>query len=107
MNSALELALERAESLEVIPKMTHPLSKHWPQPNRNEIEFTETKARMSQYVFDQLKNYSRSVPTGVYEGKMWKRGEPYFSPAKWFLCWYGVSKEPNKCSINYREIELV
>lgn len=107
MMTQREVALQRAEELETIPRMTHPLSKYWDQPGRSNIMFVGDKAVMNQTAFRKLKNYSASVPTGAYEGKMWKRGEPYVKPTRWFLCWYGKHADPDKVSINYREIEIL
>lgn len=55
-----------------IPAMTHPLGKHWKQPEVDEITIDDTHALMSQRAFDKLLEYSASRPSGVYEGKMWK-----------------------------------
>jgi len=65
--------------------MVHELGKHWPQPPLSEILVDDIHALMSERTLGRLSEYSASVPSGVYAGKMWKR-RVY---AGWFLCWYG------------------
>ena len=72
-----------------VPPMTHPLSKHWDQPERKDVHIDETTARMSKATYDALKNYSLSMPSGAYEGKMWKR----ICVDKSYLCWYAYQSE--------------
>lgn len=113
--SALDIARQRAEALEPIPPITDPMGKYWKQPDRREILIDETHAVMSQRTFEQLATYSASFPTGVYEGKMWKRhngahdqeflargGKP-----EWYLVWYGKHPDPEKVSNNLRKILIV
>ncbi len=116
LKSAVETALEKLEAREPIPLMTHPLSKYWDQPNRREIEIDEIHALMTRNTFNKLHEYSGTIPTGAYEGKMWKRhdglcdrefmsagGKPV-----WLLMWYGpYPPDPNEVSINHRIILLV
>jgi hypothetical protein len=84
----------------IIPAMTHPYSSGWRQPKTENILIDDTHAIMSEKDFDQLKDYSMSIPTGVYDGKMWKR----LAARGWLLCWYGPSEKENQCSINNRFI---
>lgn len=115
MRSSLQLALDRAESLEDIPRMIHPLSAHWHQPDRSKIVIDRTHALMSRRTFDALHEYSCSNPSGVYEGKMWKRHDGIFDAAflrrggkpEWLLVWFGKSENPDMCSINSRKILLI
>jgi hypothetical protein len=86
----------------VIPPMTHPLGSHWRQPSLAEIELDSSHALMSEKTFQELSEYSCSMPTGIYEGKMWKRIEKQS-----FLMWYGQSEKEGHCSINHREIIIV
>lgn len=114
MKTAVELAMERAESFEPIPLMTHPLGRSWDQPSREEILLDETHALMSRATFDQLAEYSGTNPTGAYEGKMWKRHDGLFDfrflarggRPVWLLCWYGRSDKPGFVSNNSRKILL-
>jgi len=98
-----------------IPPITDPLGRYWRQPDREHIAVDEKFARMSRATFDLLPEYSCSKPTGVYEGKMWKRHDGSFDQEflarggkpTWLLCWYGVCDEHTDCvSNNSREIVL-
>lgn len=110
--TALEIALKRAERLEPIPAITHPLGRSWDQPSRRDIVIDDKYALMSSRAFLGLKEYSCSNPSGVYEGKMWKRHDGVYDPRcrpqdrRWLLCWYGYSDKPDHVSNNYREILL-
>ena len=87
--------------MNIIPLMLDPSGKHWEQPKREEIEIDDTHVLMSKSTFYKLHDYSRSQPTGVYHGKMWKsQGKGNI----WYLRWFGVSKNPDLCSNNVREI---
>jgi hypothetical protein len=61
-----------------IPIITDPLGKYWEQPDRRQIQIVDGAACMTRKTFDQLAEYSGSVPTGVYPGKMWKRLDGVF-----------------------------
>ncbi len=61
-------------------------------------------AIMDRSTLQRLHDYSASIPTGVYEGKMWRRAD---GPDKWLLCWYGPSEDPDMVSINTRPIRLI
>lgn len=105
-------------ALNIIPEIEGNLGRSWNQPKRNHIsiEIKDTSneigtslsvppkydlihAYMSQAHMQQLSNYSRSQPTGVYPGKMW-RGQ-YTDLAgleRWYLCWYDeVKGRPDMC----------
>lgn len=113
MDTQLSIALKRAEDLEVIPKMIHPLSKYWKQPNRKLIQIDANYALMSKEVFEQLADYSCSVPSGVYEGKMWRCEVGAYDPRVkledryWILRWWGKSEDPDKCSCESRKILII
>ena len=68
----------------VIPAMTHPLSKGWSQPDANDILLDDTHAMMTQETYDKLHKYNYGPPTGMYEGKMW--ASEYSNPEDKFLC---------------------
>lgn len=101
----------------VIPGITSEMGRNWDQPTRNEITFQlleETnkplQAYMNQAALDALKEYSSSLPSGVYEGKMWKG---HWKNAEgnlvWYLCWYDYS-ETNRgaeCSIKHCPVMLL
>lgn len=87
-----------------IPPITDPLGAYWEQPDRAEIQLGvgTHNAFLTQNAFDRLKEYSTTIPTGVYPGKMWKsrRGD------HWELCWYGEVQN-NRCPIESRDIVIV
>lgn len=97
--------------LDLLPQMTHPLSAHWPQPPADQIAMYDDMAIMDRATLALLSDYSLSIPTGVYEGKMWRsrqgHGTPEGPSGPWQLCWYGSSDDPDKCSINTRPIRLL
>lgn len=99
---------------ETIPPITDPLGLHWQQPALDRILLDETHAVMTARTFESLREYSSSIPTGYYPGKMWRRHDGVFdrtckpSARRWLLCWFGiVPDKPDVCSINAREIILV
>lgn len=83
-----------------IPPITEPIGASWQQPKREDVVIDELYALMTQADFDLLKNYSNSLPSGVYAGKMWKR----FESGMWYLVWYGLHEDANKCTIESRVI---
>lgn len=85
--------------MEVIPMITHPLGRYWEQPSRDQITIEHDKAYMTQATLDQLAGYHSSNPSGIYEGKMWRRQNT--------LVWYGPCDKPDCCSINSRIIVIV
>jgi hypothetical protein len=99
--------------------MTDPLGKYWEQPPREEILVDDTHAVMTKKNFEQLKDYSRSQPTGAYQGKMWKAQtlERLEKPdglyirwtGEWTLCWYGPDpkNEPGYVGNYYRQILII
>ncbi len=86
-----------------IPPMTHPLGRYWDQPPRDRVLVDDQHALLSPQDFQELGEYSTSLPSGVYPGKMWKRREP----GVWYLGWFGETANPELCSVNFREIILV
>lgn len=85
--------------LNTIPPINSPLGRHWTQPNVQNILIDDTHALMEDSDFNELKDYSHSIPSGVYPGKMWKRK----AIGLWYLSWYGAVKN-DSCKINSREI---
>lgn len=88
-------------SRNAIPPITEPLGRHWIQPSLDAIAIDDTHALMNARAFELLHEYSTTIPSGVYAGKMWKasrRGE-------WWLKWFGIVQgNPEVCSINNRRI---
>lgn len=98
----------------VVPPMTHPLASGWTQPDVAEIRIDDETATMDQHAFDELLEYSSSTPSGVYEGKMWKRRAKFATSdgmcnqEVWYLVWYGYSKIGlGHVSNNQRRIVIV
>jgi hypothetical protein len=94
----------------MIPAMTDPMGRYWDQPPTSAIEIDATHARMTSATFKHLAEYSGTIPTGVYPGKMWRRHDGIFArkrqePPKWLLCWYGDDVN-GKCEIFFREVQL-
>jgi hypothetical protein len=85
----------------MIPPITHPLGQNWIQPNPSSILLDDTHALISKSDFDLLRNYSHSIPSGVYEGKMWKRQN---ESGEWFLAWFDKHPDPTRCLIRARHI---
>lgn len=99
----------------VVPPMTHPYASAWEQPRLDEIVVDDKTATMSKEAFDLLHEYSSTIPSGVYEGKMWKRHDGSFDrkflaeggKPTWQLYWYGYSSiGPGHCSNHHRAIVL-
>jgi hypothetical protein len=93
-----------------IPPITDPLGKYWNQPKSDLILIDDTHAVMSESTFKQLAEYSSSIPSGAYPGKMWKRyngaHDEKCPPENryWMLFWYGEHADPKLVSINHRII---
>lgn len=88
-----------------IPQMTHPLSKGWSQPDTTKILITDVRAVMSKKIFDDLAEYTTSIPTGVYAGKMWKANTV---EGVWILRWYEYdSAVSNRCLIKQKIIYIL
>lgn len=87
----------------VIPEMVHPLSRHWKQPKVSDILLDSQVALMSQETLDLLSEYSMSVPTGVYTGKMWKME----MRATWWLRWMVIEEGESEGVILSRRILVV
>ena len=88
----------------IIPKITHPLGLHWQQPALENVLVDDVCALMSEIDFKELLEYSTTIPSGVYEGKMWKRR----CKNGWLLGWYGFEVDEGKSvTTNFREVILV
>lgn len=98
-----------------IPVMWHRYGEVWRQPKREDIKLNGAFACMSEGTFRQLREYSASNPTGVYEGKMWKRHDGAFDQEflagggkpVWLLCWYTYGEKPDTCQTSMRKIRLM
>lgn len=85
---------------QIIPQITDPRGKSWQQPHRRFIEMDDEVALMSEQTFKALKEYSTSLPSGQYAGKMWKAKVG----GKWYLRWLSNTDSPAFLNINTREI---
>jgi hypothetical protein len=92
----------------VVPPITEPLGRHWEQPDREELIFCGDFVYMTRRAYKQLPEYNNSVPSGVYEGKMWKSHVRYSDVGRvCWLRWFGVSDDPDKVTNNQRRIAIV
>jgi hypothetical protein len=98
-----------------IPPITEPLGRHWHAPDRALILTDDKHAVMAGATFVCLPEYSGTIPTGVYPGKMWKRNDGLFDERckpedrKWLLCWFGPvipanERDREACPIEFRQI---
>lgn len=92
----------------MIPAMTDPMGRHLNQPPRESIEIDDTHALMTAATFKQLPEYSATIPTGVYPGKMWRRHDGAFDHKSkrlpvWLLCWFGEVQD-GKCVVHVRDV---
>lgn len=93
----------------IIPAITDPLGRYWDQPPLRDILVDGTHAVMSQQTMSQLKNYSHTNPTGVYEGKMWRAEliHPETRETINVLRWYAKSEDPGWVVNEQRRILLL
>lgn len=91
----------------MIPPITDELGAYWQQPPLSDLLVDETHAVMTERTLQALAEYSATIPTGVYPGKMWRRAiYSGKTVTGWLLCWYGSSDWLN-CSVQHREILVV
>lgn len=69
---------------DVIPPITDPRGRLWDQPNQEDILVDDKVAVMGKSTLGKLREYSVTIPTGAYAGKMWK--SRYVGG--WVLRWY-------------------
>lgn len=87
----------------IIPKITDKRGMLWKQPHRRYIEIDEEYALMTKQTFEGLREYSLTIPSGKYEGKMWKANRG----GTWYLYWYDHDDNPEMIKIERREILLL
>lgn len=85
--------------MNTIPPITDPLGRHWQQPDPAHIVVDDARALMCRSTFNRLLEYSSTIPTGVYHGKMWKAN----AAGVWMLRWFGDGG-PTHCTNNQRKI---
>jgi hypothetical protein len=87
-----------------IPLMTHPLSIYWKQPDRKSIEIDGEYALMNEESFKLLPEYSSTLPSGIYDGKMWKCNSKVEG---WLLGWYATCEDPNYYKTCAKKIKII
>lgn len=71
------------------------------------IEVDDKTALMNQKEFDNLPDYSCSIPSLTTIGKRWKRSESYCKPReKWLMGEYVEIGSADKVGIKWREIMI-
>lgn len=90
-----------------VPPMRDPLSMYWEQPDPCKWLFDETHVVIPERDLQKLASYDTSMPSGVYEGKMWQRKESVHVGGRHMLVWYGPSELVGQCGIYFREILTV
>lgn len=93
----------------MIPQITDPLGRYWDQPPLIDVAVYNDIAIMDRKTFNRLADYSHSVPTGTYEGKMWKCKErgTKVKESGWLLRWYSQSCDPKLITMNTRPIRIL
>jgi hypothetical protein len=65
----------------------------------------EAYALMTQKEFDELPEYSCSLPTATTVGKRWKHGSPYVGErTRWTMGEYVEHADPTMVGILWREV---
>lgn len=117
LQTSVEIAMQRGGALceHPTPPITDPMGKYWEQPSRFDIEIDDKHAVMSLATFKKLHEYSCSVPSGVYPGKMWRSDlNAYRHPQlpkladdeRHVLRWFGEHPDPKFVS-NHSRIILI
>lgn len=90
----------------MIPQMIDPLGLHWQQPTDiRQAPMDETHVLLTPRQIADLLEYSRSYPSGTYDGKCWKReGEDEDGSTFWYLCWYQPHPAPGMIGVGFRII---
>lgn len=86
-----------------------------PNVYMNDLLVDDLTALATPDQFRRLMEYSGTIPTGMYSGKRWKRGEPYVNPTKWLLGeYYDIPDgerddegEPIEIGIRWRELLVI
>lgn len=89
----------------LIPPITNEMGRYWDQPTQDNILIDDKFAVMSQKTFNELGEYSCSVPSGTYTGKMWKLHSR--DDNSWWLRWYGNENDDGTIDIHNRRILII
>jgi len=82
---------------DVIPIIESTLGKDWNRPSLDKILVDDYCAVMEKETFDALLNYSFSLPSSLYSGKMWRQNN--------YLCY--CTENEYSVFINRRGILIV
>jgi len=92
----------------IIPPMTHAYGSCWQQPPTHLILIDDTHAVMYRIVFEKLMDYTRSQPSALYNGKVWKGQCLSEGTMKWFLFYcLNENVKANEIDIANREILII
>lgn len=85
-----------------VPSVHTEWVKLWDQPDPNAFawDLAEKEVFLSEAEFNGLREYSRSNPSGVYPGKMWKAR---ISDGQWILHFFGFSYKAGTNEINEKK----
>lgn len=89
-------------NVNIIPPITDRLGAHWRQPTLDQVLIDDTHAVVDRAAFAKLAEYSTTLPSAVYPGKMWRAricGVDY-------LRWFGDGG-PDWCTNNQRVLLIV
>lgn len=68
------------------------------------LTLTEKTATIPVENFEQLDDYSCTIPSGTVVGKFWRRHQPYSGRGAWWLGQYVDDPDPEKIGIVWREL---
>ena len=88
---------------ESIEKKSVRMRPHYTTAADLNIRLEPKTATMTLSAFESLHEYSLTLPTGTYLGKVWKRKK---NTGKWVLGEYVVDPDPKMVGIVWREIVL-
>jgi hypothetical protein len=93
----------------IIPPITDPLGRYWEQPDLNDIEIITDFALMTEDTLQKLHTYSTTLPSGTYDGKVWKSEIKDVGgwAGKYKLNWFHPNDDPKQISISRREIKVL
>lgn len=69
-----------------------------------QVTTADGRADMTLAAFDELDDYSCTLPSGTFIAKRWKRGQPYEKPRTWWMGEYAEDADPKLVKIIWREI---
>jgi hypothetical protein len=104
-------------TMQPVPPMTDPYGEYWSQPDPNTFLFDDTHVLMTRDQLRELPEYTITLPTGTYVGKMWRSysgrvkhvadARVQIEKDAWMLCWYEDCEDPTRIAIKRRTILLL